>query len=150
MKTNHLITLTCLTIIGFLGCSTPPKSTTDAKNQAEAGGTKTRDDLRPIIKAGRPIELPANHQHQFTFKQPTALVNLEKVEMKEGQVPKGIEKRLSSMLEAEVAIRMGRFNIFSNRIYGNEATAPPKIDLFLTTLYSYSRGFIRESIVLIG
>ncbi len=115
MKTNHLITLTCLTIIGFLGCSTPPKPATDAKNQAEAGGTKTRDDLRPIIKAGRPIELPANHQNQFSSVKPVVLVNISKIEEKGGQVPKGIYKgsqSMLSMLEAKLA-RMGRFNIIS-------------------------------------
>ena len=148
MKTNHLMTLTCLIIIGFLGCSKPTKSATDAKNQAEAGGIKTQDNVIPNIEDGKPIELPANYQNQFSSVKPAVLVTFSKIEMR-GQVLKGIEKGLDSMLEAKLS-RMGRFNIISK--FGNEAVAlakdladlgevdpsnieavePPKIDLFFT------------------
>jgi hypothetical protein len=72
---------------------------------------------------GRPIELPYNYQNQFSSVQPAVLVTFSKIEMIRGQVPKGIEKGLDSMLEAKLA-GMGRFNIFSK--FGNKPPPPSK------------------------
>jgi len=125
-------------IVGFLGCSTPPKPTT-AENPPLTPDLLDRGwgyDLTP----GRQLRLPDNYRSQFAFRQPTVLVSLSKVEMKEGQVPKGLDMKLVRALETKL-YGLKRFDIWltqsdafkkaveSGLIDPPPAKDPPKIDL---------------------
>jgi hypothetical protein len=62
-------------------------------------------------KDAKPIELPANYRNQFPSSlKSIVLVNLPKIEIKAGQVLKGLEKELGRELEVKLS-QLHRFNI---------------------------------------
>ena len=130
MKTVRRITVMCLMIVGFLGCSTPPEATPQP------------GQLQDLFyrASGSDLQIPDNYRSQFAFRQPTVLVSLSKVEMKEGQVPKGLDMKLVRALETKL-YGLKRFDIWltqsdafkkaveSGLIDPPPAKDPPKIDL---------------------
>jgi len=119
------------------------------------GRVKTRDDVIRDIEAGKPITLPENYGSSVAFKQPTAQVIISKIEMKAGQVPKGLDKGLGRFLETKL-YGLKRFDIWltqseafkraveSGLIDPPPAKDPPKIGLlFDCKLFVSKRAFER-------